>query len=222
MAIEQTNKKATLQPGLRERKKLETRRQIAEIASGLFRKHGYDNVRMIDIAQVANVSEQTLYNYFPTKEHLVFDGDEEYEKRIIGVITGRKPGVSFAEALCVGALEFLEDLGDSIGKDSGLSASVISGPALRRVWIDLNARCADSLADVLAHAVQPKPPRATRKFMARAIVALFATTLEAVGEGAIRKKKRRKIVKETSEAIEATTRLIENGFGGQAGRTSSD
>jgi AcrR family transcriptional regulator len=213
LQIEPVSKQKKPRPGLRERKKLETRRQIAQAASGLFRKQGYDNVRMIDIAAAANVSEQTLYNYFPTKEDLVFDRDDEFEKRIIKVVTERKPGITFADVLRAGALEFLDDLSDSIGKDTGLPASVTTGPALRRVWVDLNARCADTLADALAHAIQPKPPRATRKFMARAIVAMFATILEGVGEGTLREKKRRKILKEMREAIEATTRLIENGFG---------
>ena len=36
-------------------------------------------MRMIDIARAADVAEQTLYNYFPTKEHLIFDMDQEFE-----------------------------------------------------------------------------------------------------------------------------------------------
>src|SRR5215472_17565679 len=58
--------------GLRNRKKQQTRKTIATVAAELFNSRGYENVRMRDLAHAADVSEQTLYNYFPTKEHLIF------------------------------------------------------------------------------------------------------------------------------------------------------
>jgi AcrR family transcriptional regulator len=73
--------------GLRERKKRQTKRRIAHQAASLFRLRGYDNVRMSEIAARVWVYEQTLYNYFPTKEHLIFDLDGEYEERIVAIIS---------------------------------------------------------------------------------------------------------------------------------------
>jgi Bacterial regulatory proteins, tetR family len=42
----------------------------------LFAERGYGHVAVSDIAKAAEVSEPTVYNYFPTKERLVLDRDE--------------------------------------------------------------------------------------------------------------------------------------------------
>ncbi len=55
---------------LRERKKQKARTQILRTAAVLFERHGYTDARMRDIAQRAEVSYQTLYNYFPTKARI--------------------------------------------------------------------------------------------------------------------------------------------------------
>jgi AcrR family transcriptional regulator len=199
-------------PGLRERKKQQTRQRIAQTAVGLFRRRGYENVRMVDIAQAADVSEQTLYNYFPTKEHLVFDRDRELEARILRVVLDRDPGVSLARALRAGALEFLEDISRSIGKDTGVPASVATGPELRRVWVEMNARWADALADALIQQKKASLPRAGAKFVARSVVALFAVILEGVGEGAIKGKGRRVVRKKLDASIEFIFGQLDGGF----------
>ena len=58
--------------GLRERKKRETRETIARTAMDLFVERGYDAVTVADVARAADVSEKTVFNYFPAKEDLVF------------------------------------------------------------------------------------------------------------------------------------------------------
>ena len=53
---------------LRERKKLQTHRAISEAARSLVRDRGLDRVTVDDIAEVANVSPRTFFNYFSCKE----------------------------------------------------------------------------------------------------------------------------------------------------------
>ena len=53
--------------GLRERQKADRARRILEAASDRFRRFGYDAALMEDIAEQADVSVGTLYNYFGTK-----------------------------------------------------------------------------------------------------------------------------------------------------------
>lgn len=62
--------------GLRERKKLQTRRLIADTAFRLFAERGFDGVTVAQVARSADVSEATVFNYFGTKETL-FYGDLE-------------------------------------------------------------------------------------------------------------------------------------------------
>ena len=59
--------------GLREHKKRATRQRISDVATALFISHGFDAVTVAEIAANANISEKTVYNYFPNKELLVYD-----------------------------------------------------------------------------------------------------------------------------------------------------
>ncbi len=62
------------QPGLRERKKRQTGALIAGEAHRLFSDRGFDAVTVAEVARAADVSEGTVYNYFPTKEDLFYGG----------------------------------------------------------------------------------------------------------------------------------------------------
>ena len=84
--------------GLRERKKRETREAIARAAWKLFVRRGFDAVTVADIARAANVSEKTVFNYFPTKEDLVYWRMESFEDELLETIRTRAPGESVVEA----------------------------------------------------------------------------------------------------------------------------
>ena len=61
---------------LRQRKKRRVRQQISNMATAMFLVHGFDNVTVARIAAACEVSEQTVFNYFPTKESMFFDRSE--------------------------------------------------------------------------------------------------------------------------------------------------
>jgi AcrR family transcriptional regulator len=56
---------ATKKPGLRERKKRATREAILKAATNLFARDGFDATSVEKIAEHANLSRQTCFNYFP-------------------------------------------------------------------------------------------------------------------------------------------------------------
>jgi AcrR family transcriptional regulator len=64
--------------GLRERKKLATRRAISDAATELFMTKGFDNTSVAEIAEAVGVSPQTVVNYFPAKTDLFFDENDWY------------------------------------------------------------------------------------------------------------------------------------------------
>ncbi len=85
--------------GLRERKKAKTRKLISDIATRLFIERGYDAVTTAEIAQLAEVSVTTLFNYFPTKEALVYDEDQSMEAALVHAIVSRSPQSSILDAV---------------------------------------------------------------------------------------------------------------------------
>ncbi|GGV78437.1 TetR/AcrR family transcriptional regulator [Streptomyces massasporeus] len=58
-------------PGLRERKKIKTRRAIRTATYALIEEQGYDATTIEQIADRAEVSPSTVFRYFPAKEDIV-------------------------------------------------------------------------------------------------------------------------------------------------------
>jgi AcrR family transcriptional regulator len=84
--------------GLRERKKQQTRELLAETARRLFTERGFERVSVAEIAREADVSEKTVFNYFPTKEDLVYWRLESFEDELLETIRSRGAGESVLDA----------------------------------------------------------------------------------------------------------------------------
>ena len=162
--------------GLRERKKRLTRQRISDVATTLFLVRGFDRVTVAEIAQIVGVSEKTVFNYFPTKESLVFDRADEGIKRLASALREREAGESPVRAM-LRALssdpEETEQLPDEIHLFMPLfSEMVASTPALRTAWLELQGRIVEvATLELAAHAeVDPRDPEPM--VAARAIVGL--------------------------------------------------
>ncbi|MCC3770399.1 TetR/AcrR family transcriptional regulator [Streptomyces sp. UNOC14_S4] len=77
MASPNTSSAVPAEPrlGLRERKKIQTRRAIRRAAYRLFERQGYDATPVDRIAEAADVSPSTVFRYFPTKDDIVLSDD---------------------------------------------------------------------------------------------------------------------------------------------------
>lgn len=61
----------------REAKKRETRERISDVATKLFFERGFDAVTLDEIAVAAKVAKMTVFNYFPRKEDLMLDRQDD-------------------------------------------------------------------------------------------------------------------------------------------------
>ncbi|MDT0307155.1 TetR/AcrR family transcriptional regulator [Streptomyces sp. DSM 44917] len=95
--------------GLRERKKRQTRQHLADVAMGLFLERGFDAVTVAEVAEAAEVSVNTVYNYFPAKEDLFLQEEEEFVERPSARVRRRRPGESAAEAILRGLRQDIAD-----------------------------------------------------------------------------------------------------------------
>src|SRR5262245_7893702 len=121
--------------GLRERKKEQTRQHIAETARRLFGERGFDQVTVAEIARAADVSAQTVFNYFPTKEDLVYWRLGAFEAELLEAVRER----SAAEPALAAFKRFLLSQRGLLGQSDpaayeqlvALTRTIVASPALQ-------------------------------------------------------------------------------------------
>ncbi|MEW2144404.1 TetR family transcriptional regulator [Micromonospora vinacea] len=91
--------------GLRERKKAETRAALGWAAIHLTAEHGYDNVRVEDIAEAVGVSPRTFNNYFSSKAEAIASRHLDRSLRTAAALRERPADEPLWEALTQAALE---------------------------------------------------------------------------------------------------------------------
>jgi AcrR family transcriptional regulator len=120
--------------GLRERKKRQTRQLLTDTARRLFAAHGFENVSVSEIARVADVSEATVFNYFPTKEDLVYSGLERFENALLAAVRDRPVGETVVDAFGRVVLEprgFFAASDDRTARELlGVGRMIAASPAL--------------------------------------------------------------------------------------------
>ena len=88
-----------VRPGLRERKKAETRQTISDAALALAMEHGPAAVTVDDIARAANVSTRTVFNYFPSKEAAILGFAPDRLSEMVDKLAQRPASEAPLEAL---------------------------------------------------------------------------------------------------------------------------
>ncbi|WP_405586621.1 TetR/AcrR family transcriptional regulator [Streptomyces sp. NBC_01190] len=139
--------------GLRDEKRQQTRRHIAEVATGLFLRHGFGRVTIAEVARAAEVSVNTVYTYFPSKEDLVFYPAETSARRMVAMVADRPPGRSAAGAVLAALRAELRYGNRMVGPVHGFGRfleMVRAEPALAVRLDSLRGEMVDALAAALA------------------------------------------------------------------------
>src|SRR4051794_35196582 len=130
---------ATTDEGLRERKKRETRQRIGARAMSLFAKRGFEAVTVADVARAADVSEKTVFNYFPAKEDLLLGTGGERAAGFAETLRDRAPGVSVLDCFRTWTMELCDEIAEGpLERFTTLPEIVAGSPTLQRrlarVW----------------------------------------------------------------------------------------
>ncbi len=168
-------------PGLRDRKKEMTRQAISNVATRLFVERGFDNVSVADIAHEADVARKTVFNYFPRKEDLVFDREEEVRALVRDALAGRdgRSPVDAFQTLMRALVETGHPLFRITERPVQFWRTVAESPALTARARELQVTLADDLASMLSDAVgRPHADPDARL----AATMLMATLVVAYGE----------------------------------------
>jgi AcrR family transcriptional regulator len=125
MTVASTDHPAVDQPvtgppaSLRERKKAATRKLLRRAALELVAERGLSNVTVEDIAEAAEVSPRTLFNYFPNKEAVLFGGDPDRAAALRDRVATCAPGQPALQALRVALTEDARATADELGSLGG-------------------------------------------------------------------------------------------------------
>jgi AcrR family transcriptional regulator len=189
--------------GLRERKKARTRQVIADAAARLFAERGYEQVAVSDVAREAEVSEQTVYNYFQTKEQLVTDRDQLIQEELSRLIRTRAPGTTPVAAIRGFVLDTVEGIrripaGQWRG-ELGFLAAI--SPTVHRLSLEASDRQASALATAITETEEVAPEIA--KLRGIALASVFQIILTEAGRRTRAGQSQDQIADELRPAIEA-------------------
>jgi AcrR family transcriptional regulator len=169
--------------GLRDLKKARTRRLIADTAARLFAERGYERVAVSDVAREAEVAEQTVYNYFPTKEQLVTDREQQVQDRLCDLIRSRPPGVTPAAAIrefvLDEALAGIRSIPPEIWRGELGHLAAVS-PTIHRLVLDLTDRQATALATAISDTTNVAPEVA--RLQGIALAGVFQIIISEAGQ----------------------------------------
>jgi len=153
-------------PSLRERKKLATRVAIRRAALDLFAERGFSHVTVEDIAAAADVSPRTFFNYFPSKEAVLFGADTGRAEELRARLVHDLPASSALEVLRVvlgervrTIAEEVADLGDDPARWVRQMKTATADPQLRAAQAAHMAQVEATFASALAERLGTDPER---------------------------------------------------------------
>ena len=215
-------------PGLRERKKEQTRRLIADTARRLFAERGFDAVTVAEVARAADVAEKTVFNYFATKEDLFYSGMEAFEEQLLDAIRDRAPGetvlAAFRRFVLTGprGVFALRDAGrDGRAATEQLrtiTRVITDSPALLARERQVLARYTDTLAALIAEETGADAGDVEPWVAAHALLGVHRSLIEYVRRRVLAGASAATIARELRAQGEQALGLLEGGLGDYAAR----
>ena len=140
----------TGRPPLTERRKAETRLEVARAAVDLFLAKGVADTSAEEIAEAAGISSRTLWRYFPTKESCVtpmLTGGIEHTAERLRSWRRDQGAAELVDLLCPPN----PHASDNLRTVRSLIRLTRSEPGLRAVWLEAHRDAEPAFAQALAH-----------------------------------------------------------------------
>jgi AcrR family transcriptional regulator len=206
-------------PGLRERKKQRTRELIAETARSLFAERGFERVTVAEIARAAEVSQQTVFNYFPSKEDLVYWRLESFEEELLATIRDRAPGESaltaFGRVLLAQRGLLASDDPDARERLTAITRMIVGSPALLAREREVFAAYTASLAALLSS--EPGGGSDVEAWVAaNAMIGAHRALVDHARRRIVAGAEPKTVAREVRARGRAALALLERGLGGYA------
>jgi AcrR family transcriptional regulator len=216
-AFEEWDRSKRPDEGLRERKKRLTRQRISDVATALFVARGFDDVRVAEIAEAVGVSEKTIYNYFPSKELLVFDQAEEQRTRMVAALRdrprGMTPTAAFIAELKLELVHFTKAVGKSrLDMLPRFGAMIRQTPALRAAWGDHRHLMVEAVAQVLSDDFGIDPQEPEPLTAARGLVSLTELVYDSQLRHAATAASGPELQKLVEADLDRAARLLDTGL----------
>ncbi|KAA0075525.1 TetR family transcriptional regulator [Mycolicibacterium sp. P9-64] len=197
----------------REVKKQETRQRISDAATALFLARGFEAVTVDDVAAAADVSRMTVFNYFPRKEDLMLDRQDDLKLTLFcDAIRTRPDGQSPVDALRALVNDLRRQGHPFVRVDRDIVAwwrFVATSPALRARLRELY----DDAADGLELELDGPTPQGSARLAAGVIVLTVRTAREesvgAFERGASERRATNVFFAVMEQGLDAVQRLTE-------------
>jgi AcrR family transcriptional regulator len=209
--------------GLRARKKRQTREAIAETARRLFVERGFEAVRISEIAEAADVSEKTVFNYFPTKEDLVYWRLEEFEEALLDSIRDRRPGESAVDGFGRFVLQPRGLLAEDQASEElvGITRMIAASPALLAREQRVFDRYTVSLAAVLVAETGAREDDIEPVVAANAMIGLHRALVDYTRASVLEGVRNPKLSRNVRAQGQAGLAALKRGLGDYAVRDES-
>jgi AcrR family transcriptional regulator len=206
------------QAGLRERKKQRTRQLIRDTAVRLFMARGFDQVTVAEIAREADVSDATVFNYFPTKEDLVYGQMEAFEQELLDAVRDRPAGQSALAAYAAFVFSVRGLLTEQQGPEqvAAWARLVLESPALVSREHEIFARHTAALAKLLADETGARPDDLPPWVAAHALIGLHRSLLDYVRRRALAGRTNPSLARSIRKQGERAVARLEHGLGDYA------
>jgi len=203
---------------LREQKKQQTRQLIADTAARLFAERGFDGVSVAEIARTAQLSEVTVFNYFPTKGDLVFGRMEFIEERLVSAVEQRAPQESIAAAFSRVLLAEIDQLAARAEVIAKAAAVIRASATLQTREREITEQYTTRLATILAAEAGANHDDIEARTVASALMAVHRGLLEHVRNAVLTGRRGASLAEGAAEQARRALVRLESGLAGYPAR----